>query len=186
MSDTARPAPQGVSHLLSLWSKLENIVVVIAFTLMIVLMFGDVLMRELVAPLAQALGIDGVPSGLRAAQPRALYLLIVAAFISIGVSVASAAQIVPTLAFNWIPKRLEPLVDRLSYLLSAVIAFIAAWYGWLFVRDSMDYPTTLSGLDWPTWAIQIVIPIGFLSAGGRYLIYAIWPASAPARPEVQE
>lgn len=185
MEQTSK-APMGVRRLLEIWSRIENIVVIIAFTAIVVLLFGDVLMREVIAPLAGWMGIDGVPSGLRSAQQRSLYLLIVAAFVGIGISVAGAGQIVPTIAFKWVPQRLSPLVDRLSYLLSAAIMLIGGWYGWLFVSDSMAYPTTLSGLDWPSWTVQLIIPLGFVSAGLRYVIYAIWPALAPERPEVQE
>jgi TRAP-type C4-dicarboxylate transport system permease small subunit len=180
------PALTGVARILSRWQRSERALAVLALSLILMLILGDVLMRELVAPLADAFGIQGVPSGVYAAQQRSLYLLVVVAFLGIGLSVATAGQIVPTVAFGWVPKRLEPLIERLSHLVSAAIMFAVCWYGWLFVRDSMEYPTLLSGLNWPAWVVQSVIPLGFLSAGLRYLAFAIWPATAPARPEVQE
>ncbi len=41
-------------------------------------------------------------------------------------------------------------------------------------------------LDWSVWPIQLAIPIGFLSAAGRYFMYAAWPAIRPQPPEFQE
>ena len=41
-------------------------------------------------------------------------------------------------------------------------------------------------LDWSVWPIQLAIPIGFLSAAGRYLMYAAWPSIRPQPPEFQE
>lgn len=175
-----------VLGVLSIWHKAEKALAVAALTLILVLIFTDVFLREAVAPLANALGIEGLPSGLYGAQKKSVYLLVVAAFLGIGVSVATAGQIVPSVAFNWIPRRIEPLIDRLSHLLSAAVLFAVTWYGYLFILDSMAYPTMVAGLNWPSWIIQIMIPIGFLSAALRYLIFAIWPDTAPERPQVQE
>jgi hypothetical protein len=41
-------------------------------------------------------------------------------------------------------------------------------------------------LDWPVWPIQLAIPVGFLSAAGRYFMYAGWPSIRPQPPEFQE
>jgi hypothetical protein len=38
----------------------------------------------------------------------------------------------------------------------------------------------------PIWPIQLAIPLGFLSAGLRYFIFALWPGVRPVPPEFQE
>lgn len=180
------PAPVFVVGLLFWWHRIEKALAVTAFSLIAVLIFGDVAARELLGPLGQALGLDIGTSGIYGAQKKALYLLVIGAFLGIGVSVATAGQIVPTLAFGWLPARWSPLVDRLSYLTSALILAAVVWYGVQFVAVSREIGTLVAGLHWPAWQIQAVIPAGFASAALRYLIFAIWPAAAPGRPEFQE
>lgn len=179
-------APAAIIELLNWWHQIEKIVAVVAFSLIAILIFGDVLGRELIGPLGQFLNLDVGTSGIYGAQKKALYLLVVGAFLGIGVSVATAGQIVPTVAFHWLPASWEPMVDRLSYLLSAVILALIVYYGFLFVSLSKEVGTLVASLNWPAWQIQAVIPIGFASAGLRYLVFAIWPATAPQRPEFQE
>ena len=179
-------APDAVIRLLDWWHRIEKLLAVIAFTLIVVLILGDVLGREVIGPVSNALGLEIGSAGVYAAQKKALYLLVIGAFLGIGVSVASAGQIVPTLAFGWVPARWEAMIDRLSYLCSALILAFVVYYAVQFTLVSKDIGILVAGLKWPAWQIQAVIPLGFASAGLRYLIFAIWPASAPKRPEFQE
>lgn len=179
-------APAAVIGLLNWWHRIEKVVAVAAFSLIAVLIIGDVLGRELIGPIGQKLDWDVSTSGIYGAQKKALYLLVIGAFLGIGVSVATAGQIVPTVAFHWLPSSWEPMVDRLSYLVSAIILAFIVYYGFQFVTVSKEVGTLVASLNWPAWQIQAVIPIGFASAGMRYLIFAIWPATAPQRPEFQE
>lgn len=179
-------APTAIIGLLNWWHQIEKIVAVIAFSLIAILIFGDVLGRELIGPLGQFMDWDVGTSGIYGAQKKALYLLVIGAFLGIGVSVATAGQIVPTVAFHWLPSTWEPMIDRLSYLLSAAILALIVFYGLQFVTVSKEVGTLVASLNWPAWQIQAVIPMGFASAGLRYLIFAIWPATAPQRPEFQE
>lgn len=187
---TAHPAdvsaPAAVTGLLHWWHRIEKSLAVAAFTLIAVLILSDVLAREVLAPLSRMLGLDIGAGGIFGAQKKALYLLVAGAFLGIGVSVATAGQIVPTVAFRWLPSAWEPAVDRLSYLASALLLGVVTFYGIQFVAVSKEIGTLVAGLNWQAWKIQAVIPAGFASAGLRYLVFALWPAAAPDRPEFQE
>ncbi len=184
MTETYVPA--AVSRLLSGWHALEKWIAVIAFTLIGALLFADVAGREFIGPVGTALGFDMGATGVYGARKLSLFLLVIGAFAGLGVSVASGTQIVPRIAFRWIPAHWSVPVDRLANLLSGLVFFAVAYYGAVFVSASREIGTVMPGLDWPVWIIQTAIPVGFLSAGLRYVIFAIWPATAPVREETPE
>ena len=183
---TESTVPAFVTRFLHVWHMLERWIAVIAFSLIGFLIFADVAGRELVGPVGRALGLEIGATGIYGAGKMALFLLVIAAFAGLGVSVATGAQIVPRIAFKWIPDSWAPAVDRLGSLVSAFVLFATAYYGAIFVISSRDIGTVMPGLDWPVWIIQTAIPVGFASAGLRYLAFAIWPQSAPVREEMHE
>lgn len=183
---TTTAAPQSVTHILHYWHLLERWIAVIAFSLIGALIFADVAGREFVGPVGRFLGFDLGSTGVYGASKMSLFLLVIGAFSGLGVSVAAGAQIVPRVAFNWVPKSWNAPVDRIANLLSAIVFFAVANYGTVFVLSSREIGTVMPGLDWPVWIIQSAIPIGFASAGIRYLIFAIWPGTAPVREEMPE
>lgn len=183
---TTQSVPAPVHRLLHAWHLVERWIAVIAFSLIGVLIFGDVAGREFVGPVGTALGFDMGSTGIYGAGKISLFLLVIGAFAGLGVSVASGTQIVPRIAFGWIPKSWGAPVDRLANLLSGAVFLVVTYFGWVFVAASRDIGTVMPGLDTPVWIIQSAIPLGFLSAAIRYLIFAIWPASAPTREETIE
>jgi TRAP-type C4-dicarboxylate transport system permease small subunit len=183
---TDQIVPKSVSRLLSGWHLLERWVAVTAFTLIGVLIFADVAGREFVGPVGTALGFEMGSTGIYGARKLSLFLLVIGAFAGLGVSVTSGTQIVPRIAFNWVPAHWGPGVDRLANLLSGLMFLAVTYYGWVFVSSSREVGTVMPGLDWPVWIIQSAIPLGFASAAVRYFIFAIWPGSAPVREEIPE
>ncbi|WP_319825960.1 TRAP transporter small permease [Thalassovita sp.] len=184
MTDRSIPVP--VSALLKVWHILERWIAVIAFTLIGVLIFADVAGRELVGPVGTLFGFDMGSTGVYGARKISLFLLVIGAFAGLGVSVATGTQIVPRIAFNWVPASWAAHIDRLSNLLSGGVFLAVAYYGWIFVSASREVGTVMPGLDTPVWIFQAAIPIGFLSAAIRYFIFAIWTATAPEREETPE
>ncbi|MDK3075395.1 TRAP transporter small permease [Sedimentitalea sp. JM2-8] len=183
---TGPNSPAYITRCLHVWHLLERWIAVVAFSLIGFLIFADVAGREFIGPVGRALGLEMGATGVYGAGKMALFLLVIAAFAGLGVSVATGAQIVPRIAFKWIPASWGPVADRLGNLVSAAVFFATAYYGALFVISSRSIGTVMPGLDWPVWIIQTAIPIGFASAGLRYLAFAIWPQSAPVREELPE
>lgn len=181
-----KPAPRFVVSFLAVWHILERILAVIAFTMIGVLVFSDVFGREFIGPVGNALGFEMGSTGIYGAQKMSIYLLAIGAFTGLGVSVATGSQIVPRVAFKWVPESWGPWLNRLGNLVSGLIFFATAYYGFEFVKVSREIGTVMAGLDWPAWVIQAVIPLGFASAGFRYLAFAIWPATAPVLEENPE
>jgi TRAP-type C4-dicarboxylate transport system permease small subunit len=85
-----------------------------------------------------------------------------------------------------VPARWDPWFNRLSDAVTGAFLVGVAYYAWVFVQSSMETDLRAAGLDWSVWPFQLAMPIGFLSAAGRYFMYAAWPSIRPKAPEFQE
>jgi TRAP-type C4-dicarboxylate transport system permease small subunit len=146
----------------------------------------DVIGRELLGPLLRFVGLEPGATGIFSSQKLSIYALVIGSFAGIGIATATGSHLVPQVAFGWVPARWGPALDRIADVITALFLIAVAWYGWKFVRSSYATDLRAPVLDWPVWPVQFVIPLGFLSAAGRYLLYAAWPALRPQPPEFQE
>ena len=110
----------------------------------------------------------------------------IGSFAGIGIATATGSHIVPRFAYGWVPAAWGPAMDRLADVLTGLFLVGVAWFGFKFVGSSFKTDLRAPVLDWPVWPIQLAIPLGFLSAAGRYFLYAAWPALKPQPPEFQE
>lgn len=179
-------APPAATTLLAVWHRLECWIAVVAFAFIAIVLLIDVVGRELLAPLLRNLGMQVGALGLQGSQKLSVYALVVGSYAGVGIATATGSHLVPRVAFGWIPDSWAPAMNRASDAIAFVFLTGVAWVGWLFVRSSMDAGLLVPILNWKVWPIQLVIPLGFLSAAGRYLVYAIWPALRPLPPEFQE
>lgn len=180
------PAPAGIVRLLAGWHWLECSVAVVAYILIMLLLMSDVVGREVVGPVLRLVGVDVGATGVYGSQKIALYAMVVGAFLGLGVATATGTHLLPRVGFGWLPKAWAPQIDRVADVLTGVLLCVTAWYGYVFVKSSMEAGLTVSVLEWPAWMIQSVIPAGLLSAALRYFIFAAWPACRPTPPEFQE
>lgn len=185
MTAAVAHAPAWARALMRRWQVVEGGIAALAFGFIAVVLIVDVLGRELVGPVVQALDIQAA-TGLFGSQKVAVYAMVIGSFAGIGIATATASQLVPRIGFGWVPRAWGPAVDRLGDLLTALFMVGVAWVGLLFVQSSMAVGLRTQAIDWPLWPIQLAIPLGFLSPAVRYFFYAIWPALRPALPEYQE
>ncbi|MEK9774579.1 MAG: TRAP transporter small permease subunit [Quisquiliibacterium sp.] len=172
-------APAAVRRILLVWHRTECWLAVACFGLIAALLLTDVLGRELVGPVLRAVGIDLGPMGLFGSQRVSVYALIVGSFAGIGIATATGSHLVPRVGFGWVPKSWDARMDRLASALTGLTLLAVAWYGWVFVDSSRETDLRAAVLGWPVWPMQMAIPLGFLSAAGRYFLYAGWPATRP-------
>jgi TRAP-type C4-dicarboxylate transport system permease small subunit len=180
------PPPRRVRRLAELWHAAECWVAVAAFGFIATILLLDVIGRELVGPLLRLLGLDPGATGIFAAQKLSIFALVVGSFAGVGIATATGSHIVPRFAYGWVPAAWGPAMDRLARVLTGLFLVAVAWFGFAFVASSFATDLRAPVLDWPVWPIQLAIPLGFLSAAGRYFLYAAWPALEPAPPEFQE
>jgi len=181
----AAAAPRAAA-VAEVWHRIECWIAVVAFAFIALILLLDVLGRELVGPAIRLLGYPATATGIFASQKLSIFALVIGSFAGIGIATATASHLVPRVGFGWIPSRWEPWFNRLADLLTGLFLVGVAYYGWVYVESSMTTDLRAPVLDWSVWPIQLAIPIGFLSAAGRYFMYAAWPAIRPLPPEFQE
>lgn len=173
-------------RILAIWHRAECWIAVAAFTFIAGILLLDVLGRELLAPLLHFLGIDAGPTGIFASQRLSIFALVIGSFLGIGIATATGAHLVPRVGFGWIPKEWGPTMDRCADVITGLFLCAAAWFAAIYVSASFASDLRTPVLDWRIWPIQLALPLGFLSAAGRYFFYAAWPSLRPALPEFQE
>lgn len=55
---------------------------------------------------------------------------------------------------------------------AALVSGVVAWYAARFVMDSREFGDTLLG-NWPAWAFQLILPVGFAVVSYHYLVRAL-------------
>jgi len=181
-----RDAPPQLRRTVELWHRGECWVAVAAFGFIAAILLLDVIGREFVGPVLRLVGVDPGATGIFAAQKLSVFALVIGSFAGIGIATSTGAHIVPRFGFGWVPAQWGPVMDRLADVLTGIFLLAVAWFGFKFVGSSLKTDLRAPVLDWPVWPIQMAIPLGFLSAAGRYFLYAAWPALKPAPPEFQE
>ena len=182
----AAAAPLGVVRLLKHWHRVECWIAVLAFSFIAAVLVVDVLGREAYGPLMTLLGFEVGATGLFGSQKLAVFALVIGSFCGIGIATATGVHLVPRVGFAWVPKAWGPQVDRLADLLTGLFLLGVTYYGVLFVLGSRQSGVLAAVINVSAWPIQLAIPLGFLSAALRYLMFAKWPALRPAAPEFQE
>lgn len=180
------PAPEGIRRFMERWHSLECWIAVAAFAFIAGILLLDVLGRELLGPVLKLLGYQAGATGIFASQKLSIFALVIGSFAGIGIATATASHLVPRIAFGWVPDAWGPALDRFADLLTGLFLLGVAWYAWEFVMSSRATDLRAPVLDWKVWKIQLALPIGFISAAGRYFFYAIWPSLRPLPPEFQE
>jgi len=179
-------APPAVARLLAGWHWLECAVAMLAYAVISILLISDVFGREFLGPMLHVLGFEAGATGLYGSQKIALYAMIIGSFLGLGIATATGAHLLPRVAFGWIPASWGPHVDRIADVLTGAVICVIAWYAWIFVQSTREAGTLGPVYDIKVWIVQLIIPIGYLSAGLRYFIFALWPAARPRPSEFQE
>jgi len=178
--------PLAARRLVEIWHKGECWVAVVAFGFIAAILLLDVIGREFVGPVLRLVGLDPGAIGIFAAQKLSVFALVIGSFAGIGIATAAGSHIVPRFAYGWVPAAWSAVMDRLADLITGVFLVAVAWFGFKFVGSSFNTDLRAPVLDWAVWPIQFFIPLGFLSAAGRYFLYALWPPLKPLPPEFQE
>lgn len=179
------PAPVWARKLADTWHKVECWIAVAAFGFIAAILLLDVLGRELLGPLVRLFGLS-MATGIFASQKLSVFALVIGSFAGIGIATATNSHLVPRVGYGWVPPHWGPALDRLADLITAVFLCGVTYFGFQYVASSYATDLRAPVLDWRVWRIQVVIPLGFLSAAGRYFLFAIWPDLRAKPPEFQE
>ena len=73
-----------------------------------------------------------------------------------------------------LPEKLQPWVQRGMYLATALVCVTLAAAGVWLIEMELDMPMNdIAFLNVPRWAVLIIIPIGFLLMGWRFMRHAL-------------
>jgi len=150
-----------------LWT-IEATVCVLAFAGTALALMADVLAREFFG------------DGIFGAQRFAVWTNAVAGLLGFAIVTAERGHLRPQVADRLVPRVLEPHIDRIGEVVSALICLALAWVAVQFVRSSAMLGERGMAIPILVWPIQLVLPWMFFSSAMRHLAYAAWPALRPA------
>jgi TRAP-type C4-dicarboxylate transport system permease small subunit len=181
------PAPRKIKNFLDIWHSVEVWIAVLAFSAIALLLIYDVVLREAITPALGLFGIDARSLVLYGSQKIAVYLLICGAFAGIGIATWTGAQLVPKVGERVFPSAWDVSTNRLADVFTFAFLSAVTVISAIYVYDTyLSGQRGSSGVSIEIWKVQIALPLGFASAGIRYLAFAIWPDLRPEEGETLE
>jgi TRAP-type C4-dicarboxylate transport system permease small subunit len=150
-----------------LW-RIEATVCVLTFSLTALALMADVLAREFFG------------NGIFGAQRFAVWTTAIAGLLGFALVTAENGHLRPQFADKWLPRALDPHMDRIGDVLSMLICVALGWYAVGFVQSSAALGERGMAIPIKVWPIQLVLPWMFFSSALRHAAFAIWPALRPA------
>ena len=150
-----------------LW-LLEATVCVLTFSLTAIALMADVLAREFFG------------NGIFGAQRFAVWTTAIAGLLGFALVTAENGHLRPQFADKWLPRALDPHMDRIGDMLSAAICIFLGWYAVGFVQSSAALGERGMAIPIKVWPIQLILPWMFFSSALRHIAFAAFPALRPA------
>lgn len=155
------------SLLLRMLERCERVLALAAFAVLVVVIFADVLSRELTG------------AGLYWASQVGVWANVIVVMAGFGLASASGAHLRPRFADGWLPAGWGPALMTLQHLCMAVFCVAIGVLAARVVAGSMQLGEVSIDLFVPVWPIQIFLPLAFFAAALRHGIYALSPALRP-------
>jgi TRAP-type C4-dicarboxylate transport system permease small subunit len=143
-------------------SRVEQILVAVLLTTMILMAFVQIVLRNFFAT-----GIDWGDALVR-------YLVVWVGFVGAAIAVREGKHITIDVFSLWLGSTRQRAVQAVSYLCSAVICGLLTWAGVKFIRFEAEMGgTAFSKL--PVWVPELIIPVSFGLMTLRYALRLIMP-----------
>lgn len=121
-------------------------------------------------------------SGLYWADPLLRVIVLWLALVGAMIASRQGGHIKIDVLSHYMGGRLLRASGALTAVFSAIVCFIAAYYGYIFVEEERQYGMPAFA-DVPAWWCEAIIPLGLSVIGVRFLIEAI---VGPVEPEVTQ
>jgi TRAP-type C4-dicarboxylate transport system permease small subunit len=148
----------------------DRLVSFVAFLLMIAVVFGDVLSRELTG------------TGVHWARQAGVYANIFVVMFGIGIASAERGHLRPRFADRWLPAAWDPALSRIGDGLMGLFCLAFAGVAAGVVAETFALQERSTVLRIVVWPFQAVMPLVFVLAAIRHALYAIYPGLAPVAP----
>ena len=146
---------------------IERNVTFLAFTVLVIVMFSDVAFREITG------------TGLHWSRQVGVYANLFVVMFGLGVASSEAAHLRPKFADNWLPKSLDPILNRIQEGLMFIFCLIFALIAFQVVVETFRDDVQSTVLRIAVWPFQMIIPTAFFLTSIRHLIYTINPSLRP-------
>lgn len=156
-----------VERFLTRLAAVERAVSCAAFAVLIIVVFADVLAREITG------------TGLHWAPQAGVYGNVVVVMLGLGMASAGGTHLRPRFADNWLPATAAPYLELANDLGMALFCLAYAAVAVGVVAESFALQERSVALQIAVWPFQAVVPTAFLIAGVRHLAYAAYPHLRP-------
>lgn len=148
-------------------SRGERAVSFAAFVLLIAVLFGDVLSRELTG------------TGLTWARESGVLANLVLTLVGIGIASAEGTHLRPRFADGWLPSGWGVRIESFREWVMAGFCLVFAAISLAAAMETAALDERFSVLGWPVWTFQSVIPAVFVLAVIRHGLFALYPQLRP-------
>jgi C4-dicarboxylate transporter DctQ subunit len=146
---------------------LERWLCMSAFAILILIIFADVLSRE----------ISG--AGIFWAHEVGVFANIVVVLMGFGLATSQAQHLRPRFADTWLPQAWQPRIMVAGLSFSALFCIMAAVVAAQVVNQTFALQERSLVLQLSIWPLQALLPISLLLAAARFLIFARYPQLRP-------
>lgn len=156
------------ARVLRVINRVESWLCVSAFVVLVVVLFADVISRELTA------------AGIHWAPQIGVWANVVVVMAGFGLASAAGAHLRPRFADNWLPQRWHAALATLQHICMALFCLAIGAVALGVVLGSLRLGEVEITLFLPVWPVQAMLPLAFFAGALRHLIYALVPAVRPA------
>lgn len=161
-------SPAAVRRLLAWLTRVERGLCIAAFAVLVLVLFADVLSRELTA------------AGLYWAPQVGVWANVLVVAAGVGLASAAGVHLRPRFADSWLPRRWAPVLAVLQHACTALFCGAAGWLALLVVLESRRLGAVSLDLFLPIWPVQALLPAALFAAAIRHACYTFYPALRPA------
>jgi len=159
---------QVAKRVLVLIGRVERWLCIIAFAVLVAVLFADVLSRELTA------------AGLHWASQIGVWANVAVVMAGFGLASASGAHLRPRFLDAIFPDSWDSGLRRLQHIFMAVFCAAIGFVSFVVVFESYRLGVVEITLFMPVWPVQALLPLAFFVATVRHLIYAVFARLQPA------
>jgi C4-dicarboxylate transporter DctQ subunit len=145
----------------------EKLLCIAAFSVLIAVIFADVLSRELTS------------SGLYWASQSGVWANVLVVMAGFGLASTDGAHLRPRFADGWLPESWGGALRFLQQITMALFCLAIAMLSLSVVLGSWQLGEVDIDLFLPIWPVQAALPVAFFAAALRYSIYAFVPELRP-------
>ena len=145
----------------------ERTLCVLAFAVLVTIVFADVVSREL------------TNAGLYWASQSGVWANVMIVAVGFGLASADGTHLRPRFADSWLPARWSGVVVTLQHSLMSAFCVAAALLAYRVVFESQQLGEVSLDLFVPIWPVQLLLPVALTAAAVRHGLYARFAALRP-------